>query len=302
MSSEKIEGTLVLDGLIQGRLADDNDEVIAKLHEWVKFLAGLGVHFSLQTAGATFSLLPDNRPLPAQPLGQQPEDSLQQAIEQLAQLFPEPQHGQLFSTLRSNEYRKGEEVQTVYTLVQGAVRRHSRTVEADTTPPPEPISTKEKVKLGAISAGIFVAVLAVAMLIPGVRAMFGEVVDVVRPFHADEIKVELGQYKKFFTLSVDDKESNRAEWFLRFKRTADFPKNNQQLDEAAKAAGESVAGRLAVESLARGYVQADLFDAENKFLGTINLRIADLQKDSSIEGKVPVPQKTKPARLVLIPQ
>jgi hypothetical protein len=300
--SEKIEGTMVLDGLIQGRLADRDDQTSNQLKEWVGFLDRLGIRFSLQVANATFSLLPENQPVSVQPLGGQPEDSLQQALEQLAQVFPEPQRGQLFSTLRSNEYRKGEEVQTVYTIVQGAVRRHSRTVEADTTPPPVPLSTKEKVKLGAIGAAIVIASLAIAMLIPGVRAMFGDVIDVVKPFHADEIKVELGQYKKYFTLAIDEEKSNRAEWLVKLKRTSDFPQNAEHLDAAAKTVNDSVTGRLAIESLARGYVQADLFDAEDKYLGTINLRIADLQKKEAIEGRVQVPQKTKPARMVLIPQ
>ncbi len=302
MSSDKIEGTLVLDGLIQGRLPDDDSQVTTKLREWVSFLNNLGIRFSLQTANATFSLLPETSAVSIQPLGHQPEGSLQQALEQLAEIFPEPQRGQLFSTLRSNEYRKGEEVQTVYTIVQGAVRQHSRTVEANTTPPPEPLSRQEKFKLGAVAAGIVVAVLALAMLIPGVRAMFGEVVDVMKPFHAEEIHVELGQYKKYFSMSIDDKQSNRTEWLVKLKRTNDFPVSAQQLDEAAKAVGDSVAARLALESVARGYVQADLFDAEDKYLATINLRIADLLKKESIEGKVQVPQKTKPTRIVLIPQ
>lgn len=302
MSSEKIEGTLVLDGLIQGRLADDDDQLAAKLREWVSFLKGLGIRFSLQIANATFSLLPENQPVSVQPLGQQPEDALLQSLEQLAELFPPAQRGQLFSTLRSNEYRKGEEVQTVYTIVQGGVRKHSRTVEADTTAPPVPLSTKEKVKLGAISGGIVVAALAVSLLFPGVRAMFGEVVDVVKPFHADEVKVELGPYQKYFSFAIDEKQSNRGEWLVTLKRTADFPKDAAQFDEAAKAVGNSLTQRLAVENLATGHVKADLFDAEDQYLATIDLRIAGLQKRASIEGKVPVPPKTKPVRLVLIPQ
>jgi hypothetical protein len=300
--SEKIEATLVLDGLIQGRIAEDDDQIAGKLREWVSFLHRLGMRFSLQVQGATFSLLPETNAVPVQPLGQQPEDAIQQALEQLAEIFPEPQRGQLFSTLRSSEYRKGEEVQTVYTIVQGAVRRHSRTVEADTTPPPEPIPTKEKVKMAAVAAGILVAVLGLSLLIPGVRSMFGEVVDVVKPFHAEEIKVELGPYKKYFSLSLDEKQSSRTDWIVKLKRTNEFPKTSKDLDEAAKAAGDSVVGRMVIENLARGYVQIELFDAEDKYLGRIDLRIADLQKQESIEGRVQVPPKTKPARIVLIPQ
>jgi hypothetical protein len=247
-------------------------------------------------------LLPETNAVPVGPLGQQPEDAIQQALEQLAEIFPEPQRGQLFSTLRSSEFRKGEEVQTVYSIVQGVVRRHSRTVEADTTPPPEPISTKEKVKMAAVAAGILVVVLGLSLLIPGVRSMFGEVVDVVTPFHAEEIKVEAGPYKKYFRLSLDEKRSNRTDWVMKLERTKDFPKTSKDLDEAAKSAGDSVVGRMVIESLARGYVQVDLFDAEDKYLGRIDLRVADLKDKESIEGRVQVPPKTKPARIVLIPQ
>ncbi|MCC7084599.1 MAG: hypothetical protein IT427_06295 [Pirellulales bacterium] len=302
MTSEKIEGTLVLDGLVQGRLADGDDQIESKLREWVGFVHRLGMRFSLQVTGATFSLLPETSAVAIQPLGQQPEDAVGQALEQLAELFVEPQRGQLFSTLRTSEFRKGEEVQTVYTIVQGIVRRHSRTVEADTTPPPQPLSTREKAKLAAVAAGILVVVLGLALLIPGVRSMFGEVVDVVKPFHADEIVIKLGPYKKFFSLALDEQQSNRALWTVKLTRTGEFPKTATQLDEAAKVAGDSVAARLVIDSLARGYVQVEFFDADDKYLGSIDLRIADLKAKESIEGQVQVPSKTKPARIVLIPQ
>src|SRR5262245_11694000 len=117
MSGEKIEGTIVLDGLVQGRLPLGDDQIPQQLKQWVQFISGMGVRFNLEVRDAAFNLLPDNRATSAKPLGDPPEHALEQGLTQLADLFSGPERSQLFSTLRSSEFRPGEEVQTVYTIV-----------------------------------------------------------------------------------------------------------------------------------------------------------------------------------------
>src|SRR5262249_57303221 len=87
MSGEKIEGTIVLDGLVQGRLPLTDDQVQERLKQWVQFVGRMAVRFNLEIPGAAFNLLPDNRATGAKPLGDPPEQALEQALGQLADLF-----------------------------------------------------------------------------------------------------------------------------------------------------------------------------------------------------------------------
>ena len=51
----------------------------------------------------------------------------------------------------------------------------------------------------------------------------------------------------------------------------------------------------------RGYVRAEAFDAEGKFLGFTDLRVAGLRAAPTIEVRVDVPRDPRPKRIVLVP-
>ena len=98
------------------------DEAIGKqLQEWTTFVARLGPRFSLEMRGGAFTLLPDTKPVAVLGLGDDPSEAMRQALDQLAGLFAGYERTQLFSTLRSSEYRPGREVQSMYTIAGGQV-------------------------------------------------------------------------------------------------------------------------------------------------------------------------------------
>jgi hypothetical protein len=298
MNDERIEGTIVFDGLLQGRLPNDK-EVEARLREWVEFVGKLGLRFNFETRDSNFSLLPENRAVSVAGLGNPPEEAVAQAIRQLVELFPPPERMRLFSTLRSSEFRPGEEVQTVYSLAEGQTRLQSRTVDAETTPPPVPLTRKEQVKLAAMGLGLAVAFLGVAMLFPGVRAMFGQVADMVKPLDVNELKVETGPYAPYLTCTVDDKQSDRSALVLQLARKKAFPLEQPAAEDAA-AADASLVDRLAKENLIRGYIRAELFDADGKYVTTLQVRLSDLRSREKIEGKLPLPEKVRITRVAFV--
>jgi hypothetical protein len=301
MSSEKVEGTIVLDGLVQGRLPDDGD-IRPRLEEWVQLVGKLGLIFNLEVRDGRFSLLPDNRSVPTKALGDPPEHALEQAMQQLAEVFDADERPHLFSTLRTSHYRKGEEVQTVFTIVQGLLHLQSRTLPADTVAPPEPISTKEQIKLAVIGSVIALAVLGIALLFPGVRAMFGQIADVVKPLDTKEFTVELGPYSEFISCTLDEKRSDRTALILQFKRTEKFPETLSALDmQAMPSSGNPFRRCLALESLARGYIRVELFDPDGKYLATGDLRVRDLWEKPEMDAKLPLPEKVRTTRLVFVP-
>ena len=196
--SGKVEGTIVLDGLIEGRLPDDETE--AKLREWVRFAEGLKLPFHLETTDVGFSLLPDARPLSAKSLGDAPEHAISQALEQLLTAFPENTRARIFSTLRSFEYRKSEEVQSVYAVsADGIVNVHSRTLEARTTAPPESMSRKNIMMLGLIGLVAALALVGFASFFVDIPGLVSRLLERASPLRAEKIAVDANAFADFFT-------------------------------------------------------------------------------------------------------
>jgi hypothetical protein len=298
---EKIEGTMVLEGLIQGRIPPMGD-LADKLREWVTFVGKLGPRFNLEIRANQFSLLPDDKPFAAAGLGAGAEHGLTQALEQLAGLYgPGPERSQLFSTLRSSEYRKKLEVQTVYSITDGKVRIQTRSVEAETTAPPEPISTRQKLKMGLVGMGTALVLLGAAMLIPGVRSMVWQVFETARPFNADELKVEAGPYERWFDVSKDSEKSGRTAVVLKLTRKPEFPVTDEAFDKAFAEVEKSVRARLVLESLIRGKLRFQYFDADGKYLFDQEKTVIDLGKTETNTIVLPLPEKIVVGRIALVP-
>ena len=136
MTPEKIEGTLVLDGLIEGRTSRLADAA-GELRRWTASARLMGLTFNLQTDGASFSMLPDNAPVAAARLGEDPAARIAELLDELVRIFPAPERREILSTLRSAHYLPGREVQTLYAVgPDGAAQTQQRTVDAATTRPP----------------------------------------------------------------------------------------------------------------------------------------------------------------------
>src|ERR1051325_3706328 len=136
----KTEGTLIIDGLIEGRLpalpaAED------KLRAWVNFARSAGLEFNLHLDGGSFSLLADNSPHLAKQFAPDPAEIICSAVAEMLKTIPPADRGKLSSTLRSIEYRPHQEVKTLYPITpDGAIDSRQRIVEAQTQPPPPPLS------------------------------------------------------------------------------------------------------------------------------------------------------------------
>lgn len=299
MTGEKVEGTIVFDGLIQGKLTDES--VGKQLQEWTTFVARLGPRFTLELRGGAFNLLPDTQPVSVRGLGDDPTESIRQVLDQLAGLFSGYERAQLFSTLRTSEYRPGREVQSVFTIASGQVGVQSRTVEAQTTPPPQPLTTKERMKVAGVGLLMAAVFIGVAMLFPGVRAMFGQLAENVTPFDTKEVTVELGPYSPWLEVSIDEKKSRRSAVVLQLKPTAQFPRDDTSYAASEKAAEGHVHQRFALENVGRGYVRIALFDENGKHLYTGEYRIVDLLKSETLEVIVPLPERIRVTKVIFVP-
>lgn len=296
--TQKTEGTIVLDGLIEGRLPREPD-IRPQIEQWTQFTAKMGLRLHVDASGASLSVLPDREPASVERLGVKPEQSIRQALQQLVDLFPPEVRGQLFSTLRSAEYRPHEEVQSIYTIgPDGTVDVQQRSVEAQTVAAPRPISTREKVKMAAVGLLAALAVLGVTSLFVDLRSLVGEVVDTVRPIDAAAIKVEAGPYEPYITIAKVEKTGSR-QITLTLRRTEAYPVDEAGMKQALAAAGDSFRGRLALERLAEGYIRVETFDDEGEFITAAALRIRELEREQALNVKIALPQRTRIGRIAL---
>lgn len=294
----KTQGTIVLDGLIEGRLPNRPDGEQA-LREWLDEAAASSLRFSLQVEAGTFSLLADNRPVAAAELGREAADTISAALRALVRLFGPTEPGSLQSTLRSVEYRRGEAVQTLYTVrADGTVEVVARTVDAQTVAPPRPLTTAEKVRFAAAGLAAALAILLASSFVVDYERLLGKAVEAARPFRADELAVDAGPFERYVSIVSKARRGEDA-LALGLKRSGQFPLSSRDVDRLFAAAGGSVAARLTVEALARGYVRWEYFDGEGTFLGQAVGRIADLRRRESIVVVLALPREGRPVRLVM---
>jgi hypothetical protein len=297
--SEKIEGTVVLDGLIEGPLG--SPQVEEGLREWARAAADDGLRFSLAVEGGTFNILAVNKPVPADQLGSDVAARVERAIRDLRKLLPPDSLKGLFSTLRSTEYRKGQEVQTLYVIApDGALRRGQRIVEADTAAPPPPVTRKDKVKMAVTGVVVALLVLAVSSIFVDYRAMLGNLRERFTPLNPDAIQVEAGPFAAYFAVEKKSSSGGGRAAVLTLKRTAAFPITPEDCQHLMDGeAGEDLASRLAVEALARGYVRCELYGKDDEFLGVTQERIAELRRKETFDLSVPMPPDRHPTRIVI---
>ncbi len=300
---EKVEGTIFLDGLIEGRLpAEAGAE--GKLREWVSFAGTLGLHFSLETDGPQWSLLADNRPFRAEDLRGSPSQIIADALRELFKVFPAAERPRLFSTLRSVEYRKGQEVRTLYVVGHsGELEVRQESVEADTTAPPQPLTRREKVRMGVVGLAVAVAILGLSALFVDYRALFSSIADAVRSVDTEKIDVDAGAFKDYFTVERKTVAPGGRSLLVTLKRTKSFPVKESDFETLAEKTTKTLSGLLPLETIARGYVHCEYFGKRNgrpnEFLDFTTERITGLAAAETIELSLPLIGRGDLRRIVI---
>lgn len=297
--NNQLEGTLVMDGLLEGRLPELPD-TREKIEQWCSFSRETGVPFRVRFDGERFSVMPETEPVEVDDLGGDVEETIRQLLDQLAKIFPDGERTSLFSTVRSREYRPGQEVQTLYFMnAEGHIDCRGRTVDAETVARRQPMTRREIVRLA-------VGVLVTALVLFGLSALVVDYGELwrrakMRVTPLDTTKVELNQETFAEFLAIDKIErSGTTELTLTLKRTDAFPRTDLQLHQLLEDPSSSWQRRMVVQSIAKGYLLLEVFDREDTFRGSLRIRIADLREKETVTTKVPW-QGVPPNRLTLIP-
>ncbi|MEX0716898.1 MAG: hypothetical protein WD066_09935 [Planctomycetaceae bacterium] len=291
--NDKVEGTLVLGGLLEGRCAN-GPAPEEKLREWIEFMRTLGPRFSLDCSGSSFSLLPDDAPASTARLGSAPETAIAQAVEQLLGVLPAEDRGNVFSTLRSAEYRPKEEVQSVYLVApDGAVKVETRVVDAQTVAPATPVSIRARVRYALLGLAIAALLLGVTAFFVDVPGLLSRLAGVVKPVDMQELAVDAAPFAAHFRIVEKELATDGRYLLLTLERGDRFPRTDAELQQASERAEGVLSDRLAIEALARGYVRCELFDPDGRFFSASTHRIAGLRTEESITLAVPLQSNPK---------
>ncbi len=297
--SAKIEGTVILDGLVEGRMADIA-AIEPRLREWRAFVEKAGLRFSLEIDGNSFSLLAENEAVPIAKLSGNPARIVTDALNELLKVFPVADRGGVFSTVRSVEYRKGEEVQTLYSVARdGTIRANERIVEAQTTPPAPPPGWRDKAVVVLVGLAAAVLVLWISSFFIDYRGSWRRFYNSVRPPAVATMKVEAAGFEKWLAVEGPKASQIPGAVTLRLKRLADFPRADADADNALRRAGDTVISRMALEACLRGRISVWYYDKDNGLISFSEKSIAPLRGKEVLDLELPLPTEGRVARIVI---
>lgn len=294
--SGKVEGTLVLDGLLEGRLPDDAD-IEGGLQSWVQAVGELGLAFSLEVSGRNFSLLADDRSIPAARMGAQPEQAIAKSLEECLKLLPPSDRGSVSSTIRSVEVRHGEEVQALYGVrPDGTVEVRTRAVEVPTLPGTKGAAWSRRRRL-LVGAAVAVPLLALSALVVDYGAVVADLTGAAVPV-SESVQIDDKAFAPY--VRVEQILPGRGRTVvITLKRLEAFPKSDADLQKAWHGTQESLPRRLAVEALARGYMRVEFFGAGPEFLGSVQARLSELKDHDTLRIILDIPGKRQLRSVVL---
>jgi hypothetical protein len=291
--TSRIEGTFLVDGLIEGPLPDGPDAA-RKLEAWVSLMAPTGVRMSLEVDGSRFSLLPDPAAIPKALAGPTPSRTLRDNLQQLLDGLPPAHRAQVFSTLRSSDVGAGFEVQTAYAVGRdGRIETRDRTVDVETTRAPR------RRPIGPMVIAALLGALLLAFLFLDSGRIFGRLFN-LSPAAPSELAIDPGAFRPWITARVASIDAGNGTISIELARSADFPAG-AAMDAALAKPGLPLDARLALNALATGYARCEMFDERGVFLEAPAIRLRGLSTSTSITVPVPFSRGLRPKRIELAP-
>lgn len=279
-------GTAVLDGLIEGPLPpiEDGEE---RLRQWVAFAREHGVNFHLSLHGARFSVLADSKPLPCA----RHEDfqaRVREAMDGLLQMLPEDSRPQVFSTVRSVEFREETQRQSLYLVAPGGIQVRDREVERrEKEPPAVPLRRAFPFLMGG--AAIVATLLASSLLVDypavwrSIRARYGA----IDPKRIAVHGADVSRYVVVRDLGVD---KTRTYLELEVRRGMHFPTDTTtyKAEEERLVQKGDIRDIVALHRVVlHGALQVHYLDDRGRQLGETEVSIRGLLDKSTIRILLP---------------
>jgi hypothetical protein len=301
--SEAIEGTFVLEGLVEGRLPEGGN-IDESLRVWVKKANQEGILFDLDLSGFYLSLLPLNNGSQSASLNAMPHEVIVQLLEELLELFPIEYAPQLFSTLNSREFLPSQERQSLYAIKpDGTIDVQQRTIDVQTSLPPRPLHKRIRPRVIVLGLLVATAIIGVASVFIDFRELLNGMKHRVNPVSVKQVKINAGEFERFLEVSnpIPVLDTHGYHLPMTLTRKDYYPVDDESVAQAMEWAGDNLKRRLHVEALVRGRLRLEFFNGKNDFIHSAELRTAGLEQNEKAEVIIVWPSKTGAVRIALRP-
>jgi len=289
-------GTAVLDGLIEGPLPPfENGE--DRLRQWRDFARADGLLFHLSVDGPRFSLLPDSKPLPLAEYDDL-QDRIRRAMEQLLQLFPEDLRTQVFSTVRSVEYRRHTQRQSLYLVTSRGIRAEDREVAWKEQEPP--VSAPKRLLPLFIATGLVLLAVVVSAFVVDYPALWRKFRARYAGIDAKRIKVDGAAVSRYVVIKKLGADKTRTHLELEIRRGAAFPSDLDAYRAEEKRILEKgeIKDLLALHRMVvDGSLRAQYLDERGKAIVEREVSIRGLLESKAVRVRLPMKDYPDTSRL-----
>lgn len=282
MNDLPMAGTFRLDGMLQGSFPSDADTV-EEFQSLVDSVKSNGVIFHLRIEGGSYSLMADAAVRKISNLkGGDMEAVIVDKLQSLLDLLPPEMSSRSFSTIRSEEFRPGAAVQTIYSVGRdGKVKSEQRVVDMDTADA-LPEITSASLRRGLLPAfALILLTLFISTFFIDYRRLFTDARDRIVPLKKDELSVNQELTEDFINFELTEVVRKKSALIFTLKRGAKW--------EAAMAIKPAVAMELewrefnTLMAIRQGRCRITLLDKEGKPLLSREIDVRGLQEKEMIE-------------------
>lgn len=294
-----LAGTYRLDGMLQGPLGPagpaDSD-----LIAWTSAAKAGGLHFHLALEGSSFSIVADpavrkTSALPAADLSAH----LAGALENLVGLLPETSRAGAFSTVRSEEFRPGSAVQTVYMIrPSGTVSAEQRVIETATTPAPPEITARSLRRAALPALLLLMAGLFASSFFIDYRKLFADARDQVAPLAKEEIALDATALGGCIEVELTGIAPARDTLLLRLKRG---PRWGEAIESTPAGSSTDWPLFLARQAVHQRLLRVEFRNKEGKPIGSGVINLESLHQRDDVEVAVVARLTERLAKVVVRP-
>ena len=299
MNPLPVAGTFRLDGMIQGPLPSD-PAVIGNLQAWVVSAKASGLHFHFGLDAPYFSIVADPSVHPTAKLaGPDLAELLSDALNALMALLPSPNPGSCFSTVRSEEFRPGVAIQTIFVLAaDGRIASESRTVSSQTKGDPNRLALAFVRRTVLPALAVLLLVLGVSSFFIDYRGLFARAYDRMLPPGKDSISVSQAALGDFVAVELTGLDRRRGTLWFKLKRGANWEHALSSTPQQCLASWPEYLIHLAIQ---QRRLHIELYDRDGNHFGGGEISLDGLHQSSSADVEISTALPARLAKIVVHP-
>lgn len=285
MNELPTNGTFRLDGMLQGSFPGDADTA-SDVQAWVGFAKAVGLFFHLRVEGGNYSLVADAAVRKISSLkGEDVESVIVDKLQALLDLLPPEMRSRSFSTIRSEEFREGTAVQTIYTVGRdGQISSEQRVVDIETAAA-EPEITPASLRRAFLPTLVVITLtLFVSTFFIDYRRLITDARDRIMPLKEEELSLTQELAENYITFELNKLDHKKNILFFSLERGAKWeaameskPADSMEMD------WKEFNTLMAIQ---KGRCRITFLDKKGKPLASREIDVRGLQEKKKIEVRV----------------